>query len=289
MSRQDAIRSARNRHSFPVHPAGRAGRDEAQRVLQQHREPQRSGAQQRPADERGRPVAVPQGAGSQHRVRLFHHLQHFQVHPQSAGEAGAAHAGGGRCEACVEPHEPDHHRLHAGAVSGSGRGADPGGRGESGCDLAADFARCAEHPHAAQPLHRFPQGCVAQCQAGRCRQSQPDRRRPAQPVPGLHARRVSRVLRQGAGAEDTQAGQRGRCAHSADRLSAGSAQLGDRGRGRCPQGCAFLERVRRGAERLHRFLPHLLFAGLHAQRAHAGRTCISPSRWRACCCSTTIS
>ena len=42
------------------------------------------------------------------------------------------------------------------------------------------------------------------------------------------------------------------------------------GRGGGAQGRGFLERIRRGAERVSRFLPHFFLAGFHTQRADAG-------------------
>jgi hypothetical protein len=53
------------------------------------------------------------------------------------------------------------------------------------------------------------------------------------------------------------------------RLSPGSAQLGDHRRRRFPEGSPFLEGIRHHPEGFHRFLPHLLRPGFHAQRAPA--------------------
>ncbi len=199
-------RPARDRHPLPPHPAGGPGGHEAQRVLQQHGEPERSGAQQRPAGESGEPAPVPQGAWPLERVRLLHHLQHLPGNPESAGPAGAAHPGAGGRQARLEPNEPGDHRLHAGAVPGPGRGPGPRRGGEPRRHLAPDLPRRAQHPHAAQPLHRLPHGPAPGGESGGRRQPQPHRRRPAQPVPGLHARCLPPLFRRGAGLADSQDG-----------------------------------------------------------------------------------
>jgi hypothetical protein len=118
----------------------------------------------------------------------------------------------------------------------SGPGEDPGAgrRGEPGRHLAADLARRAQHPHAAQPLHRLPHGPVAPGAPGR---PQPIRTSPTaasiQPLPGPHARRLSPFFAE-AGSGNPDALPVRLLQDRPDRLSPGSAQLGDHRRRELP-------------------------------------------------------
>ena len=77
-------------------------------------------AQQRPVAESGKPAAVSQGAGAQHRVRYLDHLQHFQVILNPLGRPvrrtqvpdNVRHVWNRMNQIIIE--------LHAGGVSGPG-------------------------------------------------------------------------------------------------------------------------------------------------------------------------
>ena len=75
------------------------------------------------------------------------------------------------------------------------RDPDPGRRGEPGRDLAPDLPGVPSIRMLHNHFMAFPMDAAALGGPGQPGQPEPDRRGPAQPVPGLHARRLPGVLR----------------------------------------------------------------------------------------------
>ncbi len=111
-----------------------------------------------------------------------------------------------------------------------GRAPGAGRRSQPRRDLAADLARRAEHPHAAQPFHRLRQG--SSC----ARRRIADANNPNLTDGGQHSlfqahmRDVYRAFFDGLDLQILQALRVRRLPPRPDRLSAGPAELGDPGR-----------------------------------------------------------